>query len=126
MYSKILVFNENIIIEKDQEHKIDIETYYQEVNNKTKNSYYRIRRLVQQGCHYWKNKLEGIRSSAENEKNIPFNKLYFSGNNNINRISTENFLELLDRVEMMFPVVPPENPDKVYYQAARILSEYTQ
>ena len=30
MYSKILVFNENIIIEKDQEHKIDIETYYQE------------------------------------------------------------------------------------------------
>lgn len=25
---------------------------------------------------------------------------------------------------MMFPVVPPENPDKVYYQAARILSEY--
>ena len=124
-YSNILVFNENIIIEKDQEHKIDIETYYQEVNNKTKNSYYRIRRLVQQGCHYWKNKLEGIRSSAENEKNIPFNKLYFSGNNNnINRISTENFLELLDRVEMMFPVVPPENPDKVYYQAARILSEY--
>lgn len=119
-YSNILVFNENIIIEKDQEHKIDIETYYQEVNNKTKNSYYRIRRLVQQGCHYWKKKLENI----ENEKNIAFNKIYFPGNNNINRISTENFLELLDRIEMMFPVVPPKFPEQLYYQTARILCEY--
>ena len=124
MYSKILVFNENIIIEKDQEHKIDIETYYQEVNNKTKNSYYRIRRLVQQGCHYWKEKLKNIRLSAENEKNIAFNKIYFPENNNINRISTENFLELLDRIEMMFPVVPPKFPEQVYYQTARILCEY--
>lgn len=105
------------ITKKDKNKKIDLENYYQI------ESYYRIRRLVQQGCHYWKNKLESIRSSAENEKNIPFNKIYFSGNKR-NRISIANFLELLDRVEMMFPVVPPENPDKVYYQAARILSEY--
>lgn len=123
-YSQILVFNNNLIIEKDQEHKIDIEIYYDEneVTSK-KNSYYRIRRLVQQGCHYWKDVLNTIKASTE--KKIAFNEIYFSNNNNtINRISAENFLELLDRVEMMFPVIPPKFPEQVYYQAARILCEY--
>ena len=121
LYNNFSYLNlENITKYKDE--KLDPEEYYE------KDSYYRIRRLVQQGCHYWKNKIKESAETEENPEeqaaeNIAFNKIYFSGNKR-NRISIANFLELLDRVEMMFPVVPPENPDKVYYQAARILSEY--
>ena len=67
------------ITKKDKNKKIDLENYYPE------NSYYSIRRLVQQGCHYWKNKIKESAETEENPEeqaaeNIAFNKIYFSGN----------------------------------------------
>lgn len=100
------------ITRKDKNKKINLETYYPE------NSYYRIRRLVLQACDYWKKDIDN-----KKDEDIPFNKIYFSKDTD-KQISTENFKELLERVEMMFPVIQPASPKKVYYQAARILCEY--
>ena len=100
------------ITRKDKNKKINLETYYPE------NSYYHIRRLVLQACDYWKKDIDN-----KKDEDIPFNKIYFSKDTD-KQISTENFKELLERVEMMFPVIQPASPKKVYYQAARILCEY--
>ena len=102
------------IIKKDKNKKIDLEQYY----DKEKNGYYRIRRLVLQACGYWKKEI-----TDKKDENIPFNRIYFSKDTD-QKISKENFEELLERVEMMFPVIQPASPEKVYYQAARILCEY--
>lgn len=101
-------------LQKEQETELDLEQYY----DKEKNSYYRIRRLVLQACDYWKKDIDN-----KKDEDIPFNKIYFSKDTD-KQISTENFKELLERVEMMFPVIQPASPEKVYYQAARILCEY--
>ena len=105
---------DNIVKYKgDVKDTLDLETsYYPE------NSYYRIRRLVLQACDYWKKDI-----ANKKDIDIPFNKIYFSKDTD-KQISTENFKELLERVEMMFPVIQPASPKKVYYQAARILCEY--
>lgn len=105
---------DNIVKYKgDGKDTLDLETsYYPE------NSYYRIRRLVLQACDYWKKDI-----ANKKDQDIPFNKIYFSKDTD-KQISTENFKELLERVEMMFPVIQPASPEKVYYQAARILCEY--
>ena len=105
---------DNIVKYKgDGKDTLDLETsYYPE------NSYYRIRRLVLQACDYWKKDI-----ANKKDIDIPFNKIYFSKDTD-KQISTENFKELLERVEMMFPVIQPASPKKVYYQAARILCEY--
>ena len=105
---------DNIVKYKgDVKDTLDLETsYYPE------NSYYRIRRLVLQACDYWKKDI-----ANKKDIDIPFNKIYFSKDTD-KQISTENFKELLERVEMMFPVIQPASPEKVYYQAARILCEY--
>ena len=104
---------DNIVKYKgDVKDTLDLETsYYPE------NSYYRIRRLVLQACDYWKKDI------GKKDEDIPFNKIYFSKDAD-KQIRTENFKELLERVEMMFPVIQPASPEKVYYQAARILCEY--
>ena len=103
--------NLNGIIKKKDEDKLDLGQFYPQDN------YYRIRRLVQQGCHYWREKIE----EKNDPQDIVFNRIYFKTEN---QISVENFRELLDRIEMMFPVVPPANPKQLYYQVARILCEY--
>ena len=100
------------ITRKDKNKKINLETYYPE------NSYYRIRRLVLQACGYWKKEI-----TDKKDENIPFNRIYFSKDTDP-KISKENFKELLERIEMMFPVIQPVSPESVYYQAARILCEY--
>ena len=112
------ILNDNLYLDfksliKDKNNRIKLaENYY------PKDGYYRIRRLVLQACDYWKAKI-----ASKKDEDIPFNKIYFSKDTD-KQISTENFKELLERVEMMFPVIQPASPEKVYYQAARILCEY--
>ena len=96
----------------------DEDTLCLETNYYPENSYYRIRRLVLQACDYWKAKI-----ARKKDEEIPFNQIYFSKDTD-KQNGIENFKELLERIEMMFPVIPPSSPEKVYYQAARILCEY--
>ena len=96
----------------------DEDTLCLETNYYPENSYYRIRRLVLQACDYWKAEI-----ASKKDEEIPFNQIYFSKDTD-KQNSMENFQELLERIEMMFPVIPPSSPEKVYYQAARILCEY--
>lgn len=77
--------------------------------------YYRIRRLVFQACEYWKSNME------KKAENIAFNKIYFSKDSD-SPVSVESFKEILERIELLFPVVKPENPERVYYHAMQIIS----
>ena len=112
------ILNDNLYLDfkgliKDKNDRIKLaQNYY------PKDGYYRIRRLVLQACDYWKAEI-----ASKKDEEIPFNQIYFSKDTD-KQNSMENFQELLERIEMMFPVIPPSSPEKVYYQAARILCEY--
>jgi len=112
------ILNDNLYLDfkgliKDKNDRIKLaQNYY------PKDGYYRIRRLVLQACDYWKAEI-----ASKKDEEIPFNQIYFSKDTD-KQNSRENFQELLERIEMMFPVIPPSSPEKVYYQAARILCEY--
>lgn len=80
-----------------------------------KNNYYRIRRLVFQACEYWKECLKG---KAPEE--IPFNQIYYKKN----PILTDIYIDMLEHVQMLFPVTIPENPEKIYYQAMQTASSF--
>ena len=112
------ILNDNLYLDfkgliKDKNDRIKLAPNYY-----PKDGYYRIRRLVLQACDYWKAEIE-----SKKDEEIPFNQIYFSKDTD-KQNSRENFHELLERIEMMFPVIPPSSPEKVYYQAARILCEY--
>lgn len=112
------ILNDNLYLDfkgliKDKNDRIKLaQNYY------PKDGYYRIRRLVLQACDYWKAEI-----ASKKDEEIPFNQIYFSKDTD-KQNNRENFQELLERIEMMFPVIPPSSPEKVYYQAARILCEY--
>ena len=112
------ILNDNLYLDfkgliKDKNDRIKLAPNYY-----PKDGYYRIRRLVLQACNYWKAEI-----TRKKDEEIPFNQIYFSKDTD-KQNSRENFQELLERIEMMFPVIPPSSPEKVYYQAARILCEY--
>ena len=112
------ILNDNLYLDfkgliKDKNDRIKLASNYY-----PKDGYYRIRRLVLQACDYWKAEI-----ASKKDEEIPFNQIYFSKDTD-KQNSMENFQELLERIEMMFPVIPPSSPEKVYYQAARILCEY--
>ena len=112
------ILNDNLYLDfkgliKDKNDRIKLASNYY-----PKDGYYRIRRLVLQACDYWKAEI-----ANKKDEEIPFNQIYFSKDTD-KQNSMENFQELLERIEMMFPVIPPSSPEKVYYQAARILCEY--
>ena len=110
-YCTVLNF-EGRVFAKEHDNELDLEQYYK-ADNSGKN-YYRIRRLVQQACNYWRGQIGTFKKNND----IPFNQVYGLD------ISIKNFNELLERIEMMFPVILPSAPEQVYYQAARILCEY--
>ena len=89
--------------------KLDIDlNYYSD-------GYYKVRRLVLQACDYWKNKLK---KEMTDSNSIAFNKLYKC------QKTPNNFKEILEHVEMLFPVIKPENPKSVYYQAAQVICSF--
>lgn len=109
---------ENKIIYKDNAQKDGkwIDDFY---NNKNK-LYYRVRRLVFQACNHWKIWLENEKNEEDwKPEKIPFNHVYFQEETE-NQISCESFIEMLDRVKMLFPVVRPSNEERVYYQALQM------
>lgn len=117
---------DNTILKLKTNERLNVESYF----NKKENLYYRIRRLVFQACNHWKEWLKDIeieeeKSKAKEEKSntekIPFNRIYFSKKTE-QQISPESFVEMLDRVKMLFPVVQPSKTEQVYYQALQMVA----
>lgn len=111
-----LSIKESMICIKDKENKLDIDSLY----FSEKDSYYRVRRLVLHACSYWCEWLEEIKATYGSDNcndKIPFNSVYRLKNDSVATVA--EFLDLLDHVEMLFPVLRPDKPEKVYYQAAK-------
>jgi hypothetical protein len=107
----------NIIKEKNYKINLDEEYYkYKADETNSSNSYYRIRRLVLHACCYWEKHLKSMEDS-----DITFNKLYFSKGE---KISKDSFVQMLERIKMLFPVTKPAEPEKVYYQAMQVAAMY--
>ena len=91
--------------------------------------YYRIRRLINQACCYWIDRLSDENDLRKAEK-IPFNYLYYMREVNgqykalKSAITSDEFINMLEHIRMLFPVNCPSTPEKVYYQAMRTLAVY--
>ena len=89
-----LCIKDSLIRIKGDKLNIDIQFYSDNPEDTSKaNEYYRIRRLVFQACSYWREWLKEL-----------------------GKISKAKYV---DHVEMLFPVLRPDKPEKVYYQAAK-------
>lgn len=118
-----LCIKDSLIRIKGDKLNIDIQFYSDNPEDTSKaNEYYRIRRLVFQACSYWREwlkelgKISKAKYENPNEK-IPFNSVYSLKGDSA--VSVSEFFDLLDHVEMLFPVLRPDKPEKVYYQAAK-------
>ena len=80
--------------------------------------YYKTRLLVYKACEYWKRKLETTESVE-----IEFNKIYYQGNSDY-LIEKANFVEMLDCIERLFPIMEPTNSESIYYQVLQVLTMY--
>ena len=103
----------------DEAVKLDIDKLFfsDKEDEKKANEYYRVRRLVLYAYSYWHDWLKG-----KEKKEIPFNKVYKLYGNSA--VTVDSFEELLDHVEMLFPVLRPDDPEKVYYQAAKSICSF--
>ena len=108
--SEVFRFSRRSITPKPgpEDKKLDVENVFYSNDN---DGYYKVRRLVLQACDYWKNELKKMKDSDS----IAFNTLYKC------KKSSDNFIEILEHVEMLFSVIKPENPQNVYYQAAQVI-----
>lgn len=80
--------------------------------------YYRIRLLVYQACEYWKGELAKLPSEE-----IAFNRIYHADKNGF-RVEACSFIDMLDRVEMLFPLTQPSNCNRLYYQALQAVAMF--
>lgn len=85
------------------------------------NSYYKIRHIVYQACEYWKDKLKNTSKKQE----IAFNKIYYS-NKEYEKSAVEKdvFINMLERIEMLYPITEPSNCNMVYYQALQVATSF--
>lgn len=88
------------------------------INKYYEDKYYQIRRLVYKACEYWKEKIEN-----EKMENIAFNQIYFSKEKEV-KIEAVGFINMLDRIELLFPVIKPQKPETVYYHALQVVSMF--
>ena len=85
------------------------------------NSYHKTRCTVYKACEHWKKWLGDI-----NEKYaIAFNKLYYSKEDDEkSSIEADVFINMLNRVEMLYPINEPSNSNAVYYQALQVITSF--
>lgn len=79
--------------------------------------YYCVRRMVYKSCEYWRGYLNQIE-----EKDIAFNELYYQSTNQV--LTKEIFENMLERVELLFPVTRPTDVETVYYQALQVTTMF--
>ena len=104
--------DQGIIFEKRNiriERRAWIDKFYED-------SYYQIRRLVFQSCEYWKEEL------SLRKDRILFNSLYYGKEEA--KISPESICNMLDRIQMLFPVSKPSNTYRIYYQALQVAAMF--
>lgn len=82
------------------------------------NEYYKTRLLVYKACEYWKGTLINEKSA-----DIEFNKVYYNKNSDY-FIEANNFIDMLERVERLFPIIEPSNCKMIYYQVLQVLTMY--
>ncbi len=87
------------------------------LNNLFCNEYYRSRLVVYIACEYWKNFLLK-RCKTED---IEFNKIYYEVETAY-LIEKNSFIEMLERIERLFPVLKPESEKTLYCQALQMLT----
>lgn len=97
-----------------------IEGYSEWINQYYDDNYYLIRRMVFKACEYWKNELVDKNVDKKNEK-IAFNEIYYKSNSGI---AKESFINMLERLELLFPVVKPNDTEMIYYQALQVLTMF--
>lgn len=88
------------------------------INKYYEDAYYQIRRLVYKACEYWKEKI-----ADEKAENIAFNQIYFHKEKEV-KIEAAGFINMLDRIELLFPVIKPQKPETVYYHALQVASMF--
>lgn len=86
------------------------------INQYYDDNYYLIRRMVFKACEYWKNELVKV-----TDEKIAFNEIYHKSNSGIER---ESFINMLARLELLFPVVKPNDTEIIYYQALQVLTMF--
>ena len=96
-----------------------------------KGGYYRVRRLVFQAYDYWERKLNDDEWKNDFKK-IPFNKCneLIDPNKNLkgevfaNEIPVGSLSEMLGHIKMLFSKIKPNDPRKIYYEAAKVVSQF--
>lgn len=106
----VINFKNGTILRQKADKDLDIDSYF----SREKHQYYRIRRLIFQACEYWKKQLKD-----KAPENISFNAIYY---NKGTYILTDIFVDMLEHIQMLFPVTAPQEPEKVYYQAMQTIS----
>lgn len=81
-------------------------------------SYYCVRRMVYKACEYWKKFLKEL----DDKSSITFNKLYYDDKNL--GIEKELFFNMLERAELLFPVIKPSNCEGVYYHVLQVVTMF--
>lgn len=117
---KDLIIDKRIFILKEKG-KLDIEHKFFDANTQ---QYYRIRRLVYQACQYW---ITQLNSSLQYAKDVPFNKIYYYNDKNgsiTSPISVSRFIEMLEHIQLLFPVTSPKHQDKLYYKVMQTVVSF--
>lgn len=85
------------------------------ISNYYTDEYYIVRRMVYKACEYWKECLQ------KNEK-IAFNSVYYDKDEF--EISREMFINMLERLKLLFSVIKPYDIASVYYQALQVVTMF--
>lgn len=85
------------------------------------NPYYKTRCIVYKACEYWKMWLKDIKEKDD----IVFNQIYYVKEEyEKSSIESEIFINMLNRVEMLYPINEPSNCKAVYYQALQVVTSF--
>lgn len=117
---KDIIFDRHIYIPKEKG-TLNIEKSFFDSNTQP---YYRVRRLVYQACSYW---IGQLKESLQYAPDIPFNKLYYFNENNYmpkKAVTARSFIEMLEHIQMLFPVAMPYAPDKLYYKVMQTVAAF--
>lgn len=133
--------SDNNLIEKTAD--MDNNSIWKNFYSEKKDYYYCVRRMVYKACEYWKEWLETLENETRSEESsdkdpsdsIEFNKIYYSkpknaeNNKGFDSINSKKkdidaFISMLNRVELLFPIVYPINCEQVYYYALQAITAF--
>ena len=115
------VFHNAGIVPPKSINRKDIEELQKWIDSCYINTYYSTRCTVYKACEYWKAWLKDIKR----KNNIAFNQIYYSKDDDEkSSIEPDIFINMLNRVEMLYPINMPPNCKAVYYQALQVVTSF--